>query len=172
VPGVIFVATTCRRRNVTIPVLGLRYRFVTLTPREFFGFQEVHIEEQPVVITDPARTVADGLDHPEYCGGIVEATKGLWHYLHSEQEEGLTASLERLTGYARRLGNRTVFKRLGYLSEVLVLLVGEYLEQWREEISSGMSLLDPRAGQREEYDTRWNLRLNVEPDRLVEWLEH
>ena len=50
--------------------------------------------------------------------------------------------------------------------------MGEYLERWRGEISSGMSLLDPRAGQRGEYITRWNLRLNVESGQLTEWLEH
>ena len=135
--------------------------------------------------------VVDGLDHPEYCGGVTEAAKGLWRYLHGEQAngsatpvlsdvlslskggaEGLTAGLERLTEYTGRLGNRTVFKRLGYLSEVLGLPVGEYLERWRGEISSGTSLLDPRAGQRGKYSTRWNLRLNVESGQLTEWLEH
>lgn len=163
----VFVASTGRRQNVTIDELGLRYRFVTLTEGKFFGIETVIIEDQAVRITDPSKTIADGLDHPEYCGGIAEMAKGLWRYCRSE-----AANLEELTAYATRLGNRTVFKRLGYLAEVLALDVGEYLTQWQGEISEGMSLLDPRQGERGPYSTRWNLRLNVDTYRLTEWREH
>lgn len=163
----VFVASTGRRQNVTIDELGLRYRFVTLTEDKFFGIETVIIEDRGVRITDPSKTIADGLDHPEYCGGITEMAKGLWRYCRSE-----VANLEELTAYATRLGNRTVFKRLGYLTEVLALDVGEYLTQWQGEISEGMSLLDPRQGERGPYSTRWNLRLNVDTYRLTEWREH
>jgi predicted transcriptional regulator of viral defense system len=42
-----------------------------------FGQETLWIEGQAVSITDPAKTVVDCLDHPELCGGIVEAAKGL-----------------------------------------------------------------------------------------------
>ena len=80
--------------------------------------------------------------------------------------------LQKLTAYADRLGNRTVFKRLGYLAEVLELDRGAYLPRWQEAISSGMSLLDPRQGTRGPYSAKWNLRLNVNPDELIDWQEH
>ena len=172
---VVFVATPRRRRDVTIPELGLRYHFVTLAPERFFGFQEIQLEEHPVTITDPPRTLVDALDRPEYCGGIVEAAKGLWRYLHTLQADAphtLDASLEQLTGYAARLGNRAVFKRLGYLSELQNLPVTPYLERWRAEISTGISAVDPQAGPQGDYDTRWGLRLNVAPQTLLEWVEH
>lgn len=167
VPGVVLVATTKRRQNVVIDELGVRYRFVTLSADKLFGIQTVTIEDEPVRITDPAKTIVDGLDHPEYCGGIVEMAKGLWRY---RQGEG--ADVEQLTQYALRLGNRTVFKRLGYLAEVLGLDAGEQVERWREEISAGVGLLDPREGCQGPYNTRWNLRLNVDAHRLTEWQEH
>jgi len=172
---VIFVATPRRRRSVIIPVLGLHYRFVTLAAERFFGFQETQIEERTVVITDPVRTLIDALDRPEYCGGIVEAAKGVWRYCHIIQADNplsLDDSLEQLTGYARRLGNRAVFKRLGYLSELQNLPVGDYLERWRGKISTGMSLLDPQIGAQGEYNSRWGLRLNVSVNQLTEWMEH
>ncbi len=172
---VIFVATTHRRRNVTIPELGLRYRFVTLSEEHFFGFQETLIETQPVIITDPARTLIDALDRPEYCGGIAEAAKGLWRYMRmlgTDTPLSLNASLEQLTQYATRLGNRTVFKRLGYLSELQNLPVDHYLERWHSEISMGMSDLDPQAGPHGDYNTRWRLRINVTPHSLLEWVGH
>ena len=171
----VFVASTSRRQNVTIESLGLHYRFITLTEDKFFGLETVAIEDQPVQITDPSKTIVDGLDHPEYCGGIVEMAKGLWRYHRSEVVDPsieLRTRLDRLTCYALRLGNRTVFKRLGYLAEVLGLDVGEYLTRWQGEVSAGMGLLDPRYGERGPYNTRWNLRLNVDPYRLTEWQEH
>lgn len=171
----VFVASTSRRQNVTIEELGLRYRFIAVTEDKFFGFETVIIEDQPVQITDPAKTIVDGLDHPEYCGGIMEMAKGLWRYCHSGAADPsieLRTRLDRLTRYALRLGNRTVLKRLGYLAEVLVLDVGEYLSWWQDEISAGMSLLDPRQGEYGPYSTRWNLRLNVDTYRLTEWQEH
>lgn len=172
---VIFVATTRRRQNVTIPELGLRYRFVTVAEEHFFGFQETQIEAQPVVITDPVRTLIDALDRPEYCGGIIEAAKGLWRYMHSLETDmplSLNTNLELLTEYTTRLGNRTVFKRLGYLSELLNLSVGHYLERWQDEISTGMSYLDPQAGPHGDYNTRWGLRINVASHSLLEWIGH
>jgi len=167
VPGTVFVATTKRRQNVVIDELGLRYRFIALSEDKLFGIQTVTIEDQPVRITDPAKTIVDGLDHPEYCGGIVEVAKGLWRYC---QGEG--ANLELLTAYGLRLGNRTVFKRLGYLAGVLGLDVGEHLARWQGEISPGMGLLDPRERRQGRYNTRWKLRINVDEYRLTEWREH
>jgi len=163
----IFVASTHRRQDVVIEVLGLHYRFIALSDDKFFGIEQVSIEDQAVNITDPSKTVVDGLDHPEYCGGITEMAKALWRYWRSEAMD-----LQKLTAYADRLGNRTVFKRLGYLAEVLELDRGAYLPRWQEAISSGMSLLDPRQGTRGPYSAKWNLRLNVNPDELIDWQEH
>jgi predicted transcriptional regulator of viral defense system len=165
-PHTVFVATTRRKAEVTVEELGLRFRFITLTPHKLFGIQTVTIEDQPVRITTPSKTLVDGLDHPDLCGGIVELAKGLERYA------GDGASCAQLTSDAQRLGNRTVFKRLGYLVEVLGLEVGEWINRWRAEISPGETLLDPRYGRRGLYHAGWNLRLNVEEGRLFEWRRH
>ena len=82
-PGDIFVATTVGRDSAMLPIeeLGLTYRFVTLAPHKFFGHHRIWIEGQEITITDRAKTVIDCLDHPEHCGGIVEAAKGLYESL-------------------------------------------------------------------------------------------
>jgi predicted transcriptional regulator of viral defense system len=167
VASTVFVASTKRRQDVTIEELDLHYRFIALDQTKFFGIEKVLIDEESVAITDPTKTIIDGLDHPDYCGGIAQMAKALWRYRQSE-----AADLEKMTAYAARLGNRTVFKRLGYLAEVLGLDVGNYPVHWREAISSGMSLLDPRYGKRGAYNTTWNLRLNVNEHQLTEWREH
>ncbi len=43
---------------------------------------------------------------------------------------------------------------------------------WRAEISPGETLLDPRYGYRGSYHAGWNLRLNLEKERLLEWWRH
>ncbi len=165
-PQAVLVATTRRKADVVVAELGLRFRFITITPRKFFGLQTVIIEDQPVQITTPAKTLVDGLDHLDLCGGIVELAKGLSRYA----QDG--ADWAQLTADARRLGNRTVFKRLGYLAEVLGLDVGEWAERWQIEMSPGETLLDPRYGRVGPYHAGWNLRLNVAEEQLVEWRRH
>ena len=165
-PHTVFVATTRRKAEVTVEELGLRFRFITLAPHKFFGIQTVTIEDQPVRITTPSKTLVDGLDRPELCGGVVELAKGLKRYTADN------ANWTQLTADAKRLGNRTVFKRLGYLAEVLGLEAGGWLDRWRAEISSGETLLDPRYGHRGSYHAGWNLRLNVDDKQLLKWRRH
>jgi predicted transcriptional regulator of viral defense system len=173
-PHTVFVATTRRKTEVTVEELGLRFRFITLASRKFFGIQTVTIEDQPVRITTPSKTLVDGLDRPELCGGIIELAKGLKRYAGNGADPS-TSSGQRwaqLTADAQRLGNRTVFKRLGYLVEVLGLEGGEWPDRWRAEISPGETLLDPRYGRRGSYHAGWNLRLNVDEEQLLEWQRH
>jgi predicted transcriptional regulator of viral defense system len=165
-PRVVFVATTCRKAEVTVEELGLRFRFITLAPQRFFGIQTVTIEEQPVHITTPSKTLVDGLDRPDLCGGIVELAKGIERYSRDGTDWA------QLTADAQQLGNRTVFKRLGYLVEVLGLEVGGWLDRWQGEISVGETLLDPRHERRGVYHAKWNLRVNVGEEQLLEWRRH
>ena len=166
VPQAVLVATTRRKADVTIEELGVRFRFVTIRAHKFFGLQTVRIEDEPIQITTPSKTVVDGLDHPELCGGIVELAKGLSRYAQ------IGADWAQVTADARRLGNRTVFKRLGYLSEILDLDVGEWVGRWQTEMSAGESVLDPRYGRQGSYRTDWNLRMNVPEEQLLEWRRH
>jgi predicted transcriptional regulator of viral defense system len=168
-PGTIFVATTAEPTTgeLTIDELGLRYRFVTLVPDKFFGHQRIWTEGQEVTITDRAKTVLDCLDHPEYCGGVVEAAKGLHEGLSQEH-----FSPQKLTEYAGRIKNRAILKRMGYLAELLELPVVDEIERWQALLSTGYSLLDPLAGDQGPYDSRWRLRLNHTPADLTDWLVH
>jgi predicted transcriptional regulator of viral defense system len=161
-PRAVLVATTRRKADVTVEELGVRFRFITIRAHKFFGLQTVMIEDQPVQITRPSKTLVDGLDHPELCGGIVELAKGLSRYAQAGPDWA------QLTEDARRVGNRTVFKRLGFLSEILDLDVDEWAEQWRTEMSPGETVLDPRYGRQGSYRTDWNLRVNVSEEQLLE----
>ena len=109
----------------------------------------------------------DCLDHPEHCGGIIEAAKGLYESL---TQADVSPSL--LTDYAARMKNRAIFKRLGYLTELLDLPVDGEIERWQASLSAGYSRLDLLAGDHGPYNSRWQLRLNRTPADLTDWLVH
>jgi len=169
IPGTIFVSTTAEPSSATLTIeeLGLTYHFVTLVPYKFFGHRRIWIDGQDVTITDRAKTVVDCLDHPEYCGGIVETAKGLYESL-----DGAEVSPQLLTEYAKRMQNRTIFKRMGYLAELLDLPVGGEIKRWHVARSAGYSRLDPLAGNHGPHNSRWQLRLNRTLADLTDWLMH
>ncbi len=92
--------------------MALHIVFVKLARSNLFGFETLEIDHRPFRISSPEKTLVDCFAHPEYCGGLVEAAKGLWTALHEHR-----LNLEQVTRYAERLGNRPVLKRMGYLIE-------------------------------------------------------
>lgn len=164
IPRPIWIATPRRRSTVTIA--GVKYIFVTLRPYKIFGQQPVWIEGQSVPVADLEKSLVDGLDHPEHCGGIGEVAKALATAL-TERE----TNLERLTDYAGRMRNRAIFKRLGYLAERLSLPVGDFLERWRAALSAGYARLDPGRPAAGPLNRRWRVQVNVSETELIGWKE-
>ncbi|WP_176230709.1 type IV toxin-antitoxin system AbiEi family antitoxin domain-containing protein [Candidatus Hakubella thermalkaliphila] len=162
----IFIQTTRRKFKAETEVLGIAYKFVTVRPNKFFGTTTIWFGNRKVAITDKEKTIIDCLDHPEYCGGIVEAAKGLANAV----EDGI--DLSQLTSYAKKMNNRTIFKRLGHLAEILELPVSNYLERWHKMISAGFSLLDPLSAKTGKFISRWNIQANVSKVNLTEWRTH
>jgi predicted transcriptional regulator of viral defense system len=169
IPGTVFVTTTTAQASTTLSIeaLGLFYRMVMLAPHKFFGHRRIWVEGHAVLLTDTAKTVVDCLDHPEHCGGIVEAAKGLYESLTRSEVMPRT-----LTAYAERMRNGAIVKRLGYLSELLGLPVAEEIERWQAALPAGYSHLDPLAGDHGPFNGRWQLRLNRTPADLTDWMVH
>jgi predicted transcriptional regulator of viral defense system len=109
-----------------------------------------------VAVSDPSRTIVDLLDEPALGGGIRHVAEMVEQYFAGE----LRAD-EQLLDYAQRLGNRTVFKRLGYLLESLGVDAPELVAACLNRQSSGITDLDPAVPATGHISTRWNLRLNV-----------
>ena len=155
IPRTTFIATTRARHS--LQVLEAEYRFVKLASAKFFGWQDIEVEDRIVRISDPEKTVADCLDHPEHCGGIEQIAKALYFY-HEETD------LKRVVEYAGRMGNRTVLKRLGHILEATGLLprYEELFADYRP--SAGFPVLDPLSPKAGRHDGRWNLLVNYKLD--------
>ena len=125
-----------------------------------FGTRRVWREGLPVDVSDPERTIVDCLDDPSLGGGIRHVAEAVanWHASSNR-------SAERLIDYAERLGNRTIFKRFGYILEALGILDPDLIAASHARISRGVSLLDPGRPPAGSITTRWNLRVNavIEP---------
>lgn len=158
-PFTVFVATT--KRVKSREVLDVKYSFITIEKKKFFGFSPVAIGSDRVNISNVEKTLADALDHPEYCGGMGEVAKCFWNAKNR-------MSPRKIVLYATRMGNRTIIKRLGYLSEKLDLLLDpKLLVIMLKSISKGISLLDPSMPRRGKYVTKWKILVNV-PDETLD----
>ncbi|MEW5907910.1 MAG: type IV toxin-antitoxin system AbiEi family antitoxin, partial [Patescibacteria group bacterium] len=108
----IFVVSPKRRKNLSIS--DINYKFVKTTPEKMFGLIKIEINSMPIKVSDKEKTLLDCLDHPEYCGGITEVAKGIWN----ARDE---VDFMKILGYANKMSNSAVAKRLGYLIEILEL---------------------------------------------------
>ena len=150
----VFVATDHPVRRQPEDVLGVTYKIVSLKPDKFFGITKDWIDEIPFSVTDQEKTIIDGLDLPQYVGGVSEIAKaliGFWKLLDEK----------KLRKYAANIGNSAVGKRLGFIMETLGL--GD-VEALRTEIprAPGFSSLDPTMPKHGKYNRKWGLLINAE----------
>jgi predicted transcriptional regulator of viral defense system len=134
------------------PVGETVYRFVQVKPERFYGTEKVWIGEVRVVITDPERTLLDGLSMPQYCGDFAEV-------LRAFRERGKELNLERIVNYALRLDTATA-KRLGWVLENLGVDPA-YIELLEQVPIKGYRKLDPTGPRKGPYNRRWMIRENL-----------
>jgi predicted transcriptional regulator of viral defense system len=153
-PRTVFVATDHPVRRPPGDVLGVTYKIISLRPEKFFGIVKDWIDEMPFMVTDREKTIIDGLDLPQYVGGVAEITKVLsigWTQLNES----------KLRKYAVKIGNSAVAKRLGFIMEMLKLGDVERLRKVAI-LAPGFSPLDPTLPHHGKYNRRWGLLINTE----------
>lgn len=171
-PRRVFVLTTARsvprlrgekarRSGEGYPVGDTIYQFAQVKPERFFGIEELWVEELwvnegRIKITDPERTLLDGLTSPQYCGDFSEV-------LHAFTARGPKLDLERIIGYALKLDAATA-KRLGWVLEHEGVDPAR-LERLRAVPIKGYRVLDPTGPRRGPCDARWMVQVNL-PGRV------
>lgn len=154
-PRITYVMTPLRGNYKRLENYSIKA--VIVREKKFFGFREVHIAGRTVRITDPEKTVADCLDRPRNCGGILEIAKAL--------RSGMNVKI--VAENLKKMGGHAGLKRLGYLSEILDVAIGKDL---KEEIKAvgGYPLLDPSLGRKGHWNTKWGLLVNIPKGYLEE----
>lgn len=128
------------------------YKFVQVRPERYFGTQKVWVGEARVVITDPERTLLDGLSMPHYCGDFSEV-------LHAFEVRGVRLDLDRIVRYALRL-DAAVAKRLGWVLERQGVKLSRLARLAALPIS-GYRRLDPDGPRAGGYNRRWRIQENL-----------
>jgi predicted transcriptional regulator of viral defense system len=147
--------TTRRVRDSGVRLLDSDYLLAHVaTDAMTWGLSSVWHEEIRLRLADPARTVVDILDRPSIGGGIRHAAEIVGAYLDGNDPA-------QLVTYGDRLGNRAVFKRLGYLLEALSIDAPELVAACHARISAGVALLDPDGPKDGPRVPRWGIRANV-----------
>jgi predicted transcriptional regulator of viral defense system len=136
---------------------GLRFELRHRPETALFGTRRVWRDGTPVSVSDPERSLLDCLDDPSLGGGLRHTVDALTVYA-----EAPDAAWQRLVEYGDKLGNRTVFKRLGYVAETLGLADDELLQACLARRSAGAGRLDPGRPASGPTSSRWSLRLNAQ----------
>ncbi len=141
-----------RRRVIGASIFELRHR----SSEALFGTRRVWRDGTPVDVSDRERTLLDCLDDPSLGGGLRHTVEALVAYAESTDP-----TWQKLIEYGDRLDNRTVFKRLGYIAEMLGIAGDELIEECRRRISVGTGRLDPSLPDRGPTTGRWALKVNT-----------
>ena len=147
----ILVMTLQKPRDRSPKIKNTSFKIRTISEKAFFGLKPIWRDRVKIPISDPTRTILDILSNPLLGGGIRFTKDILSNYLNSENK-----NLELLTDYAVRLGNGAVFKRLGFLLEMIAPEETKIIDQCSEKLTAGNTKLDPML-RNEKLVTRWRL---------------
>jgi len=144
------------QRSFSREVNGILYEFIKIKPERFFGIKDFWVGEVKVTITDPERTLIDGLISPKHFGG--------WAEIYSAFESHISSlDLDKIIDYFLRL-DAVIGKRLGWIMEkagvedsILQKLGAVPIKDYRVLDSTG-----PRKGI---CNKRWMIQENL-PGRM------
>ncbi|MGH8931232.1 MAG: type IV toxin-antitoxin system AbiEi family antitoxin domain-containing protein [Egibacteraceae bacterium] len=152
----LIVVTARRVRHRHEEVQGTPFRVKVLPRAKLFGTRSVWRNEVRVAVSDPSRTVVDLLDDPSMGGGMRLIAEILQEYFAGEHRAHAV-----LLDYIDNFGNRTVYKRLGYLVESLGVNAPDLVRECLVRQSTGVSKLDPTVKSSGRTISRWRLDVNV-----------
>jgi predicted transcriptional regulator of viral defense system len=118
-----------------------------------FGLKQLWHGKIRVTVSDPTRTIVDLLDTPTLGGGIRTVIEMLRAYFASTYRDP-----KLLIRYADQLGNKAIFKRLGYLATTFFPNETEVVVECRKRLSAGHAKLDPKLPA-DRLITAWRLRV-------------
>jgi len=145
------VMTASKPRNRNPSIKGSSFVLRTVPQRALWGTKPVWRGSVKVNVSDPSRTILDMLRDPGLGGGLRPTVDVFRAYLESSSKD-----VQLLVSYSERLGNRAVFKRLGFLLERLAPTEVSAIEACRSRLSKGKAKLDPSLPA-ERLSTKWQL---------------
>jgi len=135
---------------------GVNFVLRRVQDSDIFGTKVIWSSNHKIVIADMHRTIIDILNRPEDGGSAIQTFEICREYFQSSE-----ADTNKLLLYADKIGNGTVFKRLGFIGEQLLPTAVEFIETCQKNISKGVSLFDPSGPKKGRIYSKWNLKINI-----------
>jgi predicted transcriptional regulator of viral defense system len=145
-------STAVKRISNGYPIGDTVYQFVQVKPERYFGVEKVWIGEARVRVTDPERTLLDGLSMPQYCGDFAEV-------LHAFEVRGKHLDVERIVQYACQL-DTAIAKRLGWVLQFQGLDPAR-LDRLLKLPIEGYRKLDPTGPRKGPCNRHWMIQENL-----------
>ena len=156
----VVVFTLKRYRSKTMRIQGTDFVLKFINKKYFGQTKQVWIDNAKIQMSDPIQTIVDILDDPSIGGGMRNVADIVREYFKSQYRND-----DEIVKYINRRGNRTIYKRLGYLIEARGMEASKLKDACAKNISAGFSLLDPAVEPRGLFKSKWNLRINVVLDK-------
>ncbi len=140
----------------------LKYHFIYSKKEHFWGIGTHWATKQDQVqVSELERTILDGLDRSDICGGLTDVIRGIW----AKQKE---IDWARLFQYAKKFKTKAAVKRLGFIVETLKIGNEKFTTQILTLVKSanGYVLFDPNGPKNGGYLNRWGIRLNADVEEL------
>ena len=145
-------STAVKRISNGYPIGDTVYQFVQVKPERYFGVEKVWIGEARVRVTDPERTLLDGLSMPQYCGDFAEV-------LHAFEVRGKHLDVERIVQYACQL-DTAIAKRLGWVLQFQGIDPAR-LDRLLKLPIEGYRKLDPTGPRKGPCNRHWMIQENL-----------
>jgi len=162
VRNVVSIATTTSGiRNRQIHDAAVR--FVHLSPRKFFGFEDVPVFGYPVHMSDREKTIIDCVDRLRFAGGVSEVRQMLAIAAHR-------VDWQKLVGYLETIGSVSLAQRFGFLADTTEARMPDDARARLKRMlrSSSRSFLGPSEKPKNAigYNAEWQILVHFSPKDL------
>lgn len=155
-----FIATNRQVIPSSRKIKDVEFQFVTLKSSSFFGFKNTWINQhEKVIVSDLEKTIVDAVSKPKLCGGMIEIGKAIY-------ETRDKVNLDKLISYLIQYESQVAIKRYLYLCDLLSLEWTAHHESLLQKIGSSFSLLDTTGPNQGRKNSKFRLKINVDPDTI------
>lgn len=145
-------------------IKNVRFEFITLSEKRFFGYKKHWIDDfHKVNYSDLEKTFLDCLYKPDYAGGITEITKAIYKSRDKLQSV-------KFQKYLENFNTQAVYKRLGFIVGQLGLFP-ELQDFISGNITPSYAPLDPSATKYGYHHSQWGIIDNMNFKTALESIE-
>ncbi len=157
--NVVFVQSA-KRRSEELIIENVRYKFIKIKPDKLIGYKELGYGNHRFKITDIEKTILDCFELPHLAGWYQEIIKAF---------NNADINQNKLIKYCKVVNNKSVIKRLGFLSEFLLKPnMEKFIEYAQSIVTKPYSLFEIDGETKGEYNSRWKLIINMPNDEILE----